>query len=70
MFTNVSGENVVSASLEILQREEDIVEAEWIRKESLTRLINLMVTTTYFTSNGSIYEQIFGLQVGSPLSPP
>ncbi|VEL18913.1 unnamed protein product, partial [Protopolystoma xenopodis] len=41
MYTNISGEKVVSALLEILEREEDILEAERIRRESLTRLINL-----------------------------
>ncbi|VEL12364.1 unnamed protein product [Protopolystoma xenopodis] len=69
MYTNSSGERAVSALLEILEREEDILEAKRIRKESLTRLINLTVRTTYFTSNGSIYEQIFGLPMGFPLSP-
>ncbi|VEL25650.1 unnamed protein product [Protopolystoma xenopodis] len=51
--------------MEILEREEDILEAERIRKESLIRLINLK----YFTFNGIIYEQIFGLPMGPPLSP-
>ncbi|VEL42939.1 unnamed protein product [Protopolystoma xenopodis] len=69
MYTNISGKKVVSALLEILEREEDIPEAERIWKESLTRLINLTVRTIYFTFNGSIYEQIFGLPMGSPLSP-
>ncbi|VEL41454.1 unnamed protein product [Protopolystoma xenopodis] len=69
MYTNISGEKAVGALLEILEREEDILEAERIRKESLTRLINLTVRTTYFTINGSIYEQIFGLPMGAPLSP-
>ncbi|VEL19592.1 unnamed protein product [Protopolystoma xenopodis] len=69
MYTNISGEKAVSALLQILEREEDILEAERIRKESLTRIINLTVMTTYFTFNGIIYEQIFGLQMGSPLSP-
>ncbi|VEL33830.1 unnamed protein product [Protopolystoma xenopodis] len=41
-----------------------MLEAERIRKESLTRLINLTVRTTF---NGSIYEQIFGLPMEPPL---
>ncbi|VEL41886.1 unnamed protein product [Protopolystoma xenopodis] len=69
MYTNISGEKAVSALLEILKREEDILEAEQIRKESLTRLINLTVRIPYFTFSDSIYEQIFGLPMGSPLSP-
>ncbi|VEL10953.1 unnamed protein product [Protopolystoma xenopodis] len=69
MYTNISGEKAVSTLLEISEREEDILEAERIRKESSTRLINLSVRTTYFAFNGSIYEQIFGLPMGSPLSP-
>ncbi|VEL33482.1 unnamed protein product [Protopolystoma xenopodis] len=68
MYTNILGEKAVSALMEILEREEDILEAERIRKESLTRLINLTVRTTYFTFNSSINEQIFGLPMGSPLS--
>ncbi|VEL13112.1 unnamed protein product, partial [Protopolystoma xenopodis] len=32
MYTNISGEKAVSALLEILEREEDIMEAERIRK--------------------------------------
>ncbi|VEL18470.1 unnamed protein product [Protopolystoma xenopodis] len=69
MYTNISGEKAVSALLEILEREEDILEAERIRKESLTRLINLTIRTTCFTLNGNIYEQIFGLPMEYPLSP-
>ncbi|VEL15279.1 unnamed protein product [Protopolystoma xenopodis] len=69
MYTIISGEKAVSALLEILELEEDILEAERIRKESLTRLINLKVRITCFTFNGSIYDQIFGLPMGSPLSP-
>ncbi|VEL23210.1 unnamed protein product [Protopolystoma xenopodis] len=68
MYTNISGEKAVSVLLDILEREEDILEAERIRKDSLTRLINFTVGTTYFTFNDSIYEQIFGLPMGSPLS--
>ncbi|VEL33817.1 unnamed protein product [Protopolystoma xenopodis] len=64
-----AGDKAISALMEILEREEDILEAERIRKKSLTRLINLTVRTKYFTFNGSIYEQIFGLPMGSPLSP-
>ncbi|VEL34178.1 unnamed protein product [Protopolystoma xenopodis] len=69
MYTNISGEKAISALMEILEREEDILEAERIRKESLTRLIDLTVMTTYFTFNGIIYKHIFGLPMGSPLSP-
>ncbi|VEL36694.1 unnamed protein product [Protopolystoma xenopodis] len=50
-------------------REEDILESQRIGRESLTRLINLTIGTTYFTFNGNIDEQIFGLSVGSPLAP-
>ncbi|VEL18206.1 unnamed protein product [Protopolystoma xenopodis] len=64
MYTNISGEKAVSALMEMLEREEDILDAERIRKESLTRTINLTVMTTYFTFNDIIYEQIFGLPVG------
>ncbi|VEL35114.1 unnamed protein product [Protopolystoma xenopodis] len=69
MYTNISGEKAISALLEISEREEGILEAEPILKESLTLLINLTVRTTYFTFNGSIHEQIFGLPMGSPLPP-
>ncbi|VEL10572.1 unnamed protein product [Protopolystoma xenopodis] len=69
MYKDISDEKAVSALLEILEREDDILEAERVRKESLTRLINLTIRTTYFIFNGSIYEQIFGLPIGSPLPP-
>ncbi|VEL21182.1 unnamed protein product [Protopolystoma xenopodis] len=69
MYTNISGEKTVSMLLEILEREYYILGAERIRKESLTRLINLTVRINNFTFNGSIYEQIFELPMGSPLSP-
>ncbi|VEL43302.1 unnamed protein product, partial [Protopolystoma xenopodis] len=69
MYTNISGEKAVSALLEKLERLEDMLRAERIRKEWLILLINLTVRTTYFTFNGSIYEQIFGPLMGSALSP-
>ncbi|VEL34327.1 unnamed protein product [Protopolystoma xenopodis] len=65
-FTNISGENALTALLEMLDREDDMLESQRIRRESLTRLINLTMRTTYFTFNGNIYEQIFGLAMGSP----
>ncbi|VEL24232.1 unnamed protein product [Protopolystoma xenopodis] len=55
MYPSISGENAVTALLEVLKREEDILEAELIRKESSTRLINLTVSNTYLTFNGNIY---------------
>ncbi|VEL32693.1 unnamed protein product [Protopolystoma xenopodis] len=69
MYTNISGEKAITALLDVLEREEYILEAERIWKESLTRLINLTVSTTYFTSNGDIYSQMFGLPMEPPLSP-
>ncbi|VEL11644.1 unnamed protein product [Protopolystoma xenopodis] len=53
----------------MLDREEDILESQRIRRVLLTGLINLTIRTNYLTFNGNIYEQIFGLPMGSPLSP-
>ncbi|VEL36922.1 unnamed protein product [Protopolystoma xenopodis] len=68
MYTNIFEENVLMALLEILNREEDILESQRIGRESLTRQFNLTIRTSYFTFNGNIYEQIFGLPMGSQLS--
>ncbi|VEL29110.1 unnamed protein product [Protopolystoma xenopodis] len=61
MPTNMCGAKVLTILLEILDREEDIVESQRIRRESLARLINFAAGTTYFTFNRTIYEQIVGL---------
>ncbi|VEL25867.1 unnamed protein product [Protopolystoma xenopodis] len=68
MCKDISDEKAVTALLEVLEREEDILKAERIRKDPLTRQIKLTASTTYFTFNDNIYEQIFGLPMGSPLS--
>ncbi|VEL28306.1 unnamed protein product [Protopolystoma xenopodis] len=47
MYTNISDEKPVITLLEVLECEEDILDAEWLQKESLTRLINLIVSTTF-----------------------
>ncbi|VEL19732.1 unnamed protein product [Protopolystoma xenopodis] len=67
MHANI-GEKAVTALLEVLEREKDILEEERIRKESLTRLINLTVSTIYPTFNCK-YEQIFALPMGLPFLP-
>ncbi|VEL37765.1 unnamed protein product, partial [Protopolystoma xenopodis] len=48
-------DKTVNALLEVLEREEDILETEWIQRESLPRLTDL--------------TQSFGRPMGSPLSP-
>ncbi|VEL30717.1 unnamed protein product [Protopolystoma xenopodis] len=70
MYTNIAGEKAVTTLLEVLEREEDILEAERIEKELLTRLSNLTVSTIYITFNGNICEQIFELPMGSPSPSP
>ncbi|VEL32540.1 unnamed protein product [Protopolystoma xenopodis] len=69
MHTKTSHEKAVSALLEILKREEDILEGDRIRKESLTRFIILTARATYFTFDCNVFEQIVRLPLGSPLSP-
>ncbi|VEL36155.1 unnamed protein product [Protopolystoma xenopodis] len=69
MYTNISGENALMALLEMLDREEDILESQRIGREPLTRLINLTIRATYFTFNRNIEKQIFGFPIGLPLSP-
>ncbi|VEL15126.1 unnamed protein product [Protopolystoma xenopodis] len=68
MCTKISGEKAITALLEVLELEGDILEAEWIRQESLRRLINLTISTTHFSFCGNIYEQISGLPMGYSLT--
>ncbi|VEL36078.1 unnamed protein product [Protopolystoma xenopodis] len=68
MYTKLIGVKAVTALLDNLEKD-GILATDRMRRESLTRLINLTIRTTYFTSNGRIYEQSFGLPMSSPLSP-
>jgi len=66
LFTNVPFESVYEG---ILNRWNLIKRNTAIPKEEFIRAIKLILESTYFSFNKTIYKQIFGTPIGSPLSP-
>jgi len=66
LFTNVPCEFVCEG---IINRWDLIERNTSIPKEEFIRAIKLVLELTYFSFNRTIYKQIFGTPMGSPLSP-
>ena len=69
LFTSVPGDEVVTMAI---QRAK--IDPTWNTRTKMTPeefgdLLTMVIKTTYFKYNGNIYEQTFGMSMGSPLSP-
>ena len=52
-----------------LKNDRDLRNRTNLNVDDLMELVKFVLTTTYFTSNGIIYQQKSGAAMGSPLSP-
>ena len=57
MFTNVSIEGAVQAALRKLENESDLANRRNLTPTLIADRMNLVLRSTYFQYNGSIYEQ-------------
>ncbi len=62
LFTNTP----VDLTLKIIRQKLD---RTLLMVDDLMELVEFVLTTTYFTSKGMIYQQVKGMAMGSPLNP-
>ncbi|CAH1267006.1 Hypp3654 [Branchiostoma lanceolatum] len=69
LFTSVPGEEVVQMATRRAEADLTWKDRTLLTPEEFGELLLLVVSTTYFQYNGAIYEQTYGMAMGSPLSP-
>ena len=68
-FTSVPGKEVVKMVILCAERDPTWSNRTLMTPEEFGHLLQMVVDTTYFRFNGRIYEQTYGMDMGSPLSP-
>ena len=69
LFTSVPGDEVVQMAVERARRDCTWSDGTQLSTEEFGELLKMTVETTYFTYQGKVYEQVYGVAMGSPLSP-
>ena len=69
LFTVVPWKEVVSMASDRAKKDSTWLERTLMTLEEFVNLLQMVVDTTYFQYNGVIYEQTFGMAMGSLLSP-
>ncbi len=69
LFTSVPGDEVVQMAIERAKKDDTWSDRTLMSPEEFGDLLSMVIQTTYFQYNGKIYEQTFGMSMGSPLSP-
>ena len=67
MFTNIP----IELALLVVEKrldEVDVSDHTPLSKEALVSLLRLCLLSTNFYYNGTVYQQIFGIAMGSPVS--
>lgn len=68
LFTNVPVEGAVQATLRKLENDPGLADRTTLTPTHIADLLNLVLRSTYFQYDGSIYEQKDGAAMGSPCS--
>ena len=74
LFTNTPIDQVLEIVKERLEKEEILKaynkeQGFNLESEDVVKLLDFILTTTYFKFNGEIFRQLFGTAMGSPVSP-
>ncbi|XP_078682439.1 uncharacterized protein LOC144916914 [Branchiostoma floridae x Branchiostoma belcheri] len=69
LFTSVPGKEVVGMAVSRAEKDPTWKDRTLLTPKEFGELLLLVVSTTYFQYNDVIYEQTFGMAMGSPLSP-
>ena len=69
LFTSVPGSEVVVMATERAKMDTTWNTRTLMTPEEFGELLEMVIGTTYFRYNNKIYEQVFGMSMGSPLSP-
>ena len=68
LFTNVPIAATVQTVLQKLEDDPSLADRTTLKPAQITDLLNFVLRSTYFQYNESIYEQLEGVAMGSPVS--
>ena len=68
LFTNVPIDKALEIIQERLQNDPTLKEQTNLHPTDIIKLLEFILTTTYFKFRGNIYQQKFGAAMGSPVS--
>ena len=68
LFTNVPIDAAVQTALQKLEDDASLADRTTLTPAQIADLLNFVLRSTYFQYNGSIYEQLEGAAMGSPVS--
>ncbi len=69
LFTNVPIDKALQVIRERLESDKSLQKRTNLTVDNIMELLEFVLTTTYFSFNGTIYQQRFGTAMGSPVSP-
>jgi len=69
LFTNTPIDLALQVIRERLEGDTELHTRTRLNVEDIMDLLKFIVTTTYFSFRGFIYQQMFGAAMGSPVSP-
>ncbi|XP_068707863.1 uncharacterized protein [Montipora foliosa] len=69
LFTSIPADEAITAIRQRLEKDETLAERTCPRIEEVVELVDICLTTTYFSFKGKFYKQIHGCAMGSPISP-
>ena len=69
LFTNIPPDKAITAIRQRLEKDETLAERTCLSKEEVVELVDICLTTTYFSFKGKFYKQIHGCAMGSPSCP-
>ena len=70
LFTNVNVERCIGYVLELAEQHWEEVETYGLQLVDLHRLLEVVMGNPFFTFNGRLYVQIYGIFIGCSASPP
>ena len=69
LFTNVPIKEALKVIRDSLERDTSLNQRTKLTPDDLIELLEFVLTTTYFSFDGQLYQQKFGTAMGSPVSP-
>ncbi|XP_068671745.1 uncharacterized protein [Montipora foliosa] len=69
LFTSIPADEAITTIRQRLKKDETFAKRTCLSIEEVVELVDICLTTTYFSFKGKFYKQIHGCAMGSPISP-
>ena len=69
LFTSVTIEPAIAIIKKLLEEDKNLHQRTTMMVNQISCLLEFCLTTTYFTLQGKMFEQVKGAAMGSPISP-